>query len=180
MRSAGSGHGCQGQAKKNLSLVCNTVGDSATTAGLGTVHEAGVDRGGDEPESRKRKRHHERPTNAERKAEAFCHFRAKADGMNKTAKRAVEMTVYGKRGKPKTGFPRFPQPLEIAKRDSHIPTAPATIARKSGNPKAGFPLSLGCCFSYYKLRKEIPPNAGFPVVQAHRSIGICWTAGSLT
>jgi hypothetical protein len=52
------------------------------------------------------------------------------------------MTGYGKRGKPKAGFPLFPQPLEIAKkRDFHISTAPATTARKSGNPKAGFPLS---------------------------------------
>jgi hypothetical protein len=36
-------------------------------------------------------------------------------------KRAVEMTGYGKRGKPKAGFPRFPQPLEIA---LAIPTFP--------------------------------------------------------
>jgi hypothetical protein len=39
--------------------------------------------------------------------------------------------VYGKRGKPKTGFPLFPQPLgNLAKgrRDSHISTAPATKA----------------------------------------------------
>jgi hypothetical protein len=32
------------------------------------------------------------------------------------------MTDYGKRGKPKAGFPLFPQPLEIAK--SAIPTFP--------------------------------------------------------
>jgi hypothetical protein len=38
---------------------------------------------------------------------------------------------YGKRGKPKAGFPLFPQPLgNLAKgrRDSHISTAPATKA----------------------------------------------------
>ena len=37
-------------------------------------------------------------------------------------RKAVEMTGRGKRGKPKTGFPLFPPPLEIAS-DSHIPTA---------------------------------------------------------
>src|SRR5947207_7220990 len=33
--------------------------------------------------------------------------------------RAVEMTGYGKRGKPNPGFPPFPQPLEIAARFPH-------------------------------------------------------------
>src|SRR5204863_10141663 len=50
----------------------------------------------------------------------------------------------GKRGKPKAGFPLFPQPLgnlAESRRDSHIPTAPATTPWKSGKPKAGFPLS---------------------------------------
>src|SRR5712671_6725396 len=51
----------------------------------------------------------------------------------------------GKRGKPKTGFPLFPQPLgNLAKnrRDSHISTAPAEAGGwESGKPKAGFPLS---------------------------------------
>lgn len=32
----------------------------------------------------------------------------------------------GKRGKPPGGFPLFPPPLEIARGDFHIPTAPAT------------------------------------------------------
>src|SRR6202035_185272 len=42
---------------------------------------------------------------------------------------AMEMTVYGKHGKPKAGFPPFPQPLEIPQdqRDSHIPTATMTV-----------------------------------------------------
>ena len=34
-------------------------------------------------------------------------------------KKAVEMTVYGRRGKPKAGFPRRPQPLEIGGRFPH-------------------------------------------------------------
>src|SRR5258708_36599110 len=52
------------------------------------------------------------------------------------------MTGYGRGGKPKSGFPPRPQPLEIAK--SAIPTFPPPRRRspwKSGNPKAGFPLS---------------------------------------
>jgi hypothetical protein len=41
----------------------------------------------------------------------------------------VEMTVRGKPGKPKTGFPPFPPPLEIPRnrRDSHISTASAVV-----------------------------------------------------
>jgi hypothetical protein len=40
------------------------------------------------------------------------------------------MTVRGKHGKPKAGFPPFPLPLEITQnqRDSHIPTATATTS----------------------------------------------------
>jgi hypothetical protein len=68
------------------------------------------------------------------------------------------MTGYGKRGKPKAGFPSFPTALgNRKKRDSHIPTAPATAARKSGNPKAGFPLSHRGFPSLQKLKK-----GGFP------------------
>ena len=44
-------------------------------------------------------------------------------------KRAVEMTGHGKRGKPKAGFPCFPQPLEIA---GAIPTFPQTRRRPRG------------------------------------------------
>ena len=64
-------------------------------------------------------------------------------------------------------------PWKSPERDSHIPPAPATTARKSGNPKAGFPLSRRGSCSLKKQRKETPLNVGFPVVQAHRSIGIC-------
>jgi len=40
-------------------------------------------------------------------------------------------------------FPSSHRALEISqrRRDSHIPTAPATRPWKSGKPKAGFPLS---------------------------------------
>ena len=36
--------------------------------------------------------------------------------MHDGTRKAVEMTGRGKRGKPKTGFPLFPLPLEIAPR----------------------------------------------------------------
>ena len=64
-------------------------------------------------------------------------------------KRALEMTGYGKREKSKAGFPRFPQPLEIAvaiptfpqprrlprgkveiqKQDSHFPIAASIVLK---------------------------------------------------
>jgi hypothetical protein len=71
----------------------------------------------------------------------------------------------GKRGKPKAGFPLFPQPLgNLAKpgRDSHIPTAPTTTPWKSGKPKAGFPLShrdLLCSKTERKTRGLRPPRS---------------------
>lgn len=49
--------------------------------------------------------------------------------MTQKAQRAVEMTGYGKRGKPKARFPSFPTALGNRKtRDSHIPAAPTTTA----------------------------------------------------
>ena len=47
--------------------------------------------------------------------------------------RAMEMTVHGKRGKPKAGFPSFPTAL--------------------GNPKAGFPLSHSASLLFH-IKKE--------------------------
>jgi hypothetical protein len=64
------------------------------------------------------------------------------------------MPGYGRRGKPKAGFPLRPQPLEIAKAAiSTFPPARRRSPWKSGNPKAGFPLShrLG---SFSKPTKE--------------------------
>jgi hypothetical protein len=77
--------------------------------------------------------------------------------MKTRAKRAVEMTFYGKRGKPNAGFPSFSTALgKSPKRDSHIPTAPATTARKSGNPQAGFPLSRRGSCSLKKEERRFP------------------------
>src|SRR4051794_32271756 len=47
------------------------------------------------------------------------------------------MTVRGKHGKPKAGFPPFPLPLEIPqnRRDFHIPTASATTIWTWTGPK---------------------------------------------
>jgi hypothetical protein len=83
--------------------------------------------------------------------------------MKTTAKRAVEMTGYGKTRKTKDRFPSFPTALgNREERDFHIPTAPATTARKSGNPKAGFPLSHRGFHSLKKLKKEDAPERRVP------------------
>jgi hypothetical protein len=81
--------------------------------------------------------------------------------MKTLEKRAVEMTGYGKRGKPKAGFPTFPAALgNRPKRDFHIPTAAVTTARKSGKPKAGFPLSHRGFQLPTETQKGETPNAG--------------------
>ena len=75
-------------------------------------------------------------------ADAMRARRMTAAWRKKDKRRAVEMTGYGRLGKPKAGFPRCPQPLEIAQ--DAISTFPPPLRRgpwKSGNPKAGFPLS---------------------------------------
>jgi hypothetical protein len=77
-------------------------------------------------------------------------------------KRAVEMTGYGKRGKPKAGFPRFPQPLEIA---VAIPTFPQPWRRPRGKVEiqqqdSHFPIAA--FHSPKKLRKEDSPERRVP------------------
>src|SRR5712691_13124216 len=69
---------------------------------------------------------------------------AKTEKNEKSGRELWKWRGYGKRGKPKAGFPLFPQPLgNLAKsrRDSHIPTAPATTPWESGKAKTAFPLS---------------------------------------
>ena len=77
-------------------------------------------------------------------------------------------------------FQRFPQTLEIAKaRFPHSPSPDDDREEKWKSKRRipTFPSRL--LFSLQKLRKEIPLYAGFPVVQAHRSIRIC-SPGELT
>jgi hypothetical protein len=67
----------------------------------------------------------------------------------------MEMTGYGKQGKPNSGFPRFPQPLEIA---LAIPTFPQP-RRGAGKWKTTgtfptFPLAV--CLYQIKSEKETP------------------------
>src|ERR1700732_3534628 len=85
------------------------------------------------------------------------------------------MTGYGKRGKPKTGFPLFPQPLEIAVRFPHSHRPGGKRRWKSGNPKAGFPLSHFTVFPY-QIHSERRPSCGSlrSRPQAHRSVRNCW------
>ncbi len=71
-------------------------------------------------------------------------------------------------------FQRFPQLLEIAKArfpHSHSPDDYREEKWKSRSRIPTFPSRLPVLLQ--KLRKENPLNAGFSVVQAHPSIGIC-------
>src|SRR5260221_8716872 len=52
-------------------------------------------------------------------------------------KTAVEMTGPRRRGKPNAGFPRRPQPLQIAARFPHSHRRDDAV--ESGKPKTGFP-----------------------------------------
>ena len=87
------------------------------------------------------------------------------------------MTGYGKRGKPKTGFPLFPQPLEIAVRFPHSHRPGGERRWKSGNPKAGFPLSH-CTVFPYQIHSERRPSCGSlrSRLQAHRSMRKCYSS----
>ena len=51
----------------------------------------------------------------------------------------VEMTGHGKEGKPKAGFPSFPQPLEIASRFPHSHRTAATILTQKTTTRKGHP-----------------------------------------
>ena len=69
------------------------------------------------------------------------------------------MTVRGKHGKPKAGFPPFPPPLEIALRFPHSNSSDGQ--RKSAKPKAGFPLSLCSTTPFRETQKQ---TSGFPAM----------------
>src|SRR5947209_11431638 len=82
--------------------------------------------------------------------------------------KAVEMTGYGKRGKPKAGFPRFPQPLEIA--NDAIPTFPQPRrGAEKWKTKPRFPTFPLVVLSFSERR----PGDRFAPLQAHSSIRKC-------
>jgi hypothetical protein len=74
----------------------------------------------------------------------------------------MEMTGYGRRGKPKTGFPPRPQPLEIA--NNAIPTFPQLLRGvekwKTKNRFPTFPLVVFALKP--KPRKETRRIASLP------------------
>jgi hypothetical protein len=76
-------------------------------------------------------------------------------------------------GKPKAGFPRCPQPLEIA---AAIPTfpPPRRAMEKVESPKPGLPTFPQHTISYFEFKKG-DLEAGFALLQAHRSIRKCCT-----
>src|SRR6185369_4383632 len=65
---------------------------------------------------------------------------------------------YGKRGKPKTGFPLFPRaPWESRQRQARFPHSHSSDDEggcKSGKPRAGFPLSHRPEFLFMKPGKQ--------------------------
>jgi hypothetical protein len=88
--------------------------------------------------------------------------------------KAVEMTGYGRRGKPKTGFPPRPQPLEIA--NNAIPTFPQPLLGvEKWKTKSRFPTFPLVVFAL-KSNQERKPSGGSlrSRLQAHPSIRICW------
>src|SRR6202790_2091746 len=83
------------------------------------------------------------------------------------------MTGYGRRGKPKTGFPPRPQPLEIA--NNAIPTFPQPLLRvEKWKTKSRFPTFPLVVFAL-KLNRERKPSGGSlrSRLQAHPSIRKC-------
>ena len=75
------------------------------------------------------------------------------------------MTVRGKPGKPKAGFPPFPPPLEIAARFPHSHSRAEPW--KSGKPTPGFPLSHGSTVLFLKAQSEgMPVGGASPRLQA--------------
>ena len=78
--------------------------------------------------------------------------------MKQLPARAVEMTGYGKRGKPQTGFPSFPTALGNR---CAIPTFPQPRRRPRGkleiqNQDSHFPTAA--CRSFTNLKKEDSPE----------------------
>ena len=105
-------------------------------------------------DSERTKRYGSSARHAGSETEAVRQLRSAEDGVRPTA---VEMTGYGRRGKPNPGFPRRPQPLEIAARFPH--SHRRDEARKSGKRKARFPLSR-LLFVYRKRTQKGGPAAG--------------------
>src|SRR6185312_9885529 len=88
------------------------------------------------------------PPHAGSQAEAVCWFRTETQRM----KAAAEMTPYGRRGKPKPGFPPPPQALEIALRFPHSRSCDGPW--KSGKPKTAFPLSHSCAIPWMEFQNK--------------------------
>ena len=147
------------------------MGDSAAAPGPGAGLKGGTDRGGVEPESRGGQRHGLCEKDAEGKAETLCEFQSETERMKQLP--AVEMTGYGKRGKPQTGFPSFPTALGNR---CAIPTFPQPRRRPRGkleiqNQDSHFPTAA--CRSFTNLKKEDSPERRSAVLQAHSSIRKC-------
>jgi hypothetical protein len=80
----------------------------------------------------------------------------------------MEMPGGGKRGKPKAGFPSFPTALgNRQNRDSHIPTAPVSVAVEKWKSKSRIP--------------TFPPHLPLPLTQKptqNKNLSASPTSGS--
>src|SRR5450432_198746 len=87
------------------------------------------------------------------------------------------MTGYGRRGKPKAGFPPRPQPLEIA--NNAIPTFPQPLLRvEKWKTKSRFPTFPLVVFAVQPNQERRPSGGSLRSrLQAHPSIRKCSPCG---
>src|SRR5450755_4730401 len=88
------------------------------------------------------------------------------------------MTGYGRRGKPKAGFPPRPQPLEIA--NNAIPTFPQPLLRvEKWKTKSRFPTFPLVVFAVQPNQERKPSGGSLRSrLQAHPSIRKCFSSGT--
>src|SRR5690348_14294537 len=139
-------------------MVCDALANSAAVTRSGWLPEGRVDHRRSGPTSSKAKRHGSRRTDANRQTEAIRHLSLPQERMKNRG--PWKCRSDGQRGKPKAGFPRCPQPLEIAERDFHISTAPATRGKVENQQQVShFPT---CCFlSQHQTKKGGPAAVRF-------------------
>jgi len=97
--------------------------------------------------------------------------------MKTKAKRAVEMTVYGKRGKPKAGFPSFPTAL--GNRQSAIPTFPQPRLRPRGKveiQKQDSHFPVAALILLKKKERRFPRTPGSPSFRLIVQLEYAWTS----
>ena len=137
VRGAGDHHRCEGQGTPKVSVVRDALGNPASASWGGWIPSRRPHGGSNECHGECTIRHHSGRRDAGSQAQTVQPT-ASRTGKAHRATEAVEMTGYGKAGKPKAGFPAFPQPLEIALRFPHF-HRPPTIPQLKTNHSKGHP-----------------------------------------